>query len=140
MLCERFAVETKEMAQSLSNSMVPKPSSDQSNPPPPPPPCRLFPHGRAFNPFNPVQARQIQGLYCHSQKRAARKLLCDTAVQYSGSIDVAETYSEDVLGEKTCNTNLLCEALCADVPTAEDAANTRDLKNEVSASEVAAKL
>lgn len=140
MLCERFAIETRELAQSLSNPMAPKPSAGQSNPPPPPPPRRRPPHGRAFRPFNPVEARRIQGLYRHSRKRAARKLLCDTAVQYTGSVAAAETYFEDVLGEKSCNSNLLCEALRADVPTAEEAENTRDLKNEMSASEVAAKL
>ena len=37
-LCERFAVETKELAQSLSNPMAPKPSAGQSNPPPSPTP------------------------------------------------------------------------------------------------------
>ena len=140
-LCERFAVETKEMAQSLSKPMAPKPAGDQQNPPPPPPPPRRRPpHGRGFSSFNPVQARRIQGLYRHYRKRAARKLLCDTAVQHSGSDADVETYFEGVLSEKTCNTNLLNEALRADVPTAEDDENTRDLKNEVSESEVAAKL
>ena len=141
-LCERFAVDTREMAQSLSQPMAPKPVGDQPTAPPPcpPPPPRRPPHGRGFRSFNPVQARRIQGLYHHSRKRAARKLLCDTAVQYSGSVGDAETYFVDVLSEKTCNTNLLCEALRADVPGAEDAENTRDLKNDVSASEVAAKL
>ena len=139
-LCERFAVDTREMAQSLSNPMAPKPSGSQPNPPPPPPPRRRPPHGRAFRPFNPVEARRIQGLYRHSRKRAVRKLLCDSSVQYSGSVAAAESYFEDVLAEKTCNANMLCEALHADVPSAEDAATTRDLKNEISASEVAAKL
>ena len=142
-LCERFAVETKEMAQSLSKPMAPKPAGDQQNPPPPPPPPpprRRPPHDRGFRPFNPVEARRIQGLYRHSKKRAARKLLCDTAVQYSGSDADVETYFEGVLSEKTCNSNLLNEALRADVPTAEDDESTRDLKNEVSESEVAAKL
>ena len=142
-LCERFAVETKEMAQSLSKPMAPKPAGDQQNPPPPPPPPpprRRPPHDRGFRPFNPVEARRIQGLYRHSKKRAARKLLCDTAVQYSGSDADVETYFEGVLSEKTCNSNLLNEALRADVLTAEDDDSTRDLKNEVSESEVAAKL
>ena len=141
MLCERFAAETKEMAQSLSKPMVPKSTGGQPNAPPPPsppPPPPRPPHGPGFYLFNPVQARRIQGLYRHSRKRAARKLLCDTAVQYLGSVAYAETYFEDVLSEKSCNTNLLCEALRADVPGAEDAENTRDRKNEVSASEVAA--
>ena len=43
------------------------------------------------------------------------------------------------MSEKTCNTNLLNEGLRAEVPNADDE-NTRDLKNEVSESEVAAKL
>ena len=136
-LCERFAVETRDMAQSLSKPMAPKPAADKSNPPPPPP--RRPPHGRGFRPFNPVQARRIQGLYRHSRKRAARKLLCDTAVQFSGSDADVETHFEHVLSEKICNANLLNEALRATVPSAEDE-ELSDLKNEVTEAEVAAKL
>ena len=137
-LCERFAAETRDMAQSLSKPKAPKPVADKPNSPPPPP--RRPPHGRGFRPFNPVQARRIQGLYRHSRKRAARKLLCDTAVQFSGSDADVETYFEHVLSEKICNANLLNEALRATVPTAEDDEHTSDLKNEVTEAEVAAKL
>ena len=42
--------------------------------------------------------------------------------------------------KKHCNTNLLAEALRADVPNAPDDDMTKDLKNEVTESEVAAKL
>ena len=44
------------------------------------------------------------------------------------------------MDEKTCNTNLLTEALRADVPNAMDDDRTGDLKSEVSEAEVAAKL
>ena len=143
-LCESFATEARSMAQSLSNPMAPTPAA-ASNPPPPPrplprPPPRRPPHARGFRPFNPIAARRLQGLYRHSKKRAARQLLCDTAVQYSGSISDAESYFEAVLDEKTCNTSLLAEALRADVPNATDDERTADLKSEVSEAEVAAKL
>ena len=59
-LCERFAVETRDMARSLSQAMAPKPNPPKPNPPPPPP--RRPPHGRGFRRFNPVEARRIQGL------------------------------------------------------------------------------
>ena len=61
-------------------------------------------------------------------------------VQYSGSLADAESYFEGFLSDKPCNTSLLAEALKADVPNAVDAENTRDLKNDVTEAEVAAKL
>ena len=103
-LCESFATEARTMAQSLSNPMAPAPAAASNPPPPPRPPPRRPPHARGFRPFNPIAARRLQGLYRHSNKRAARQLLCDTAVQYSGSLPQAETYFESVLAEKTCNT------------------------------------
>ena len=69
-----------------------------------------------------------------------RKLLNDVSVSYSGSKLDAEIYFEAVFDEKHCNTNLLAEALRADVPNALDDDMTKDLKNEVTESEVAAKL
>ena len=137
-LCERFAVETRDFARSLSQPMAPTLNQSKSNPPRPPPHCP--PHGRGFRQFNPVEARRIQVLYRHSKKRAAWRLLCDTAVQYSGSLADAESYFEGILRDKPCNTSLLAEALKADVPNSVDAENTHDLKNEVTEAEVAAKL
>ena len=105
----------------------------------PPPPHRP-PNGHPFCPFNPVEARRIQGLYRHSKKRAARKLLSDVSVSYSGSLAAAETYFDGVLSEKQCNTNLLCEALRTHVPNAVDEETTRSLKDAILESEVVAKL
>ena len=140
-LCEHFAAESRDLARSLSQPMAPKPNPAKPNPPPPPPPPpRRPPHGRGFRRFNPVEARRIQGLYRHSKKRAARRLLCDASIQYSGSIADAESYFEGVLSDKPCNASLLAEALKADVPNAVDHETTRDLKNAVTEAEVAAKL
>ena len=101
------------MAQSLSKPMAPKPAAQKSSlpPEPPPPPTCHPPCGQGFRPFSPVHAYRIQGLYHHLCKRAARKLLSDTSVQYSGTIADAETYFEGVLSEKSCNANLLAEVL-----------------------------
>ena len=40
---------------------------------------------------------KIQGLYRHSKKRAARKLLSDNQVQYSGTVDAATKYFTNLL-------------------------------------------
>ncbi len=135
-LCEQFATECRDMAQYLNQPKNPKPKPAVVPPPPP----RRPPNGRPFRRFNPVEARRIQGLYQHSKKRAARKLLSDVSVSYSGSLADAEMYFEGVLSEKQCNTNLLCEALRAHVPNAEDEETTRSLKDAILESEVAAKL
>ena len=62
------------------------------------------------------------------------------SVMYSGNKIDAENYFEDVFAEKHCNTNILSEALKSDVSDALDDESTKDLKNEVSELEVAAKL
>ena len=67
-------------------------------------------------------------------------LLNYVSVTYSGTKIDAENYFEEVFAEKHCNTNLLSEVLKSDVSDALDDESTKDLKNEVSESEVAAKL
>ena len=134
--CEQFATEAREMAQYLNK---PKEQKSKTTADPPPPPRRPA-NGRPFRRFNPVEARRIQGLYRHSKKRAARKLLNDVSVSYTGTQIDAETYFEGVLSEKQCNTNLLSEALRAHVPNGVDEETTKNLKDTISESEVAAKL
>ena len=114
------------MAQYLN-----KPKKQKSKPtaPPPPPPPRRPANGRPFRRFNPIEARQIQGLYRHSKKRAARKLLNDVSVSYTGTQIDAETYFDGVLSEKQYNTNLLSEALRAHVPNGVDEEYTKNLKD-----------
>ena len=123
------------MAQYLN-----KPKEQKSKPTEDPPPPRRPANGRPFRRFNPVEARRIQGLYRHSKKRAARKLLNDVSVSYTGTQIDAETYFEGVLSEKQCNTNLLSKALRAHVPNGVDEETTKNLKDTISESEVAAKL
>ena len=122
-LCEQFATETRDMSQYLNRPKNPTSSSKRD------PPSTV-----------PPRPPRIQGLYRHSKKLAVRKLLNDVSVSYSGSKLDAENYFETVFEEKHCNTNLLAEALRADVPNAPDDDITKDLKNEVTKSEVAAKL
>ena len=93
-----------------------------------------------FRRFNPVEARHIQGLYRHSKKRAARKILNNASVSYAGTQVDEETYFNEVLSEKQCNTTLLSEALRAHVPNAVDEAFTNILKNCILETEVASKL
>ena len=101
-LCEQFANETRDMSQYLNRPKNPT-SSSKRDPPStvPPRPPRRPPHDRGFRRFDPVEARRIQGLYRHSKKRAARKLLNDVSVSYSGSKLDAENYFETVFDEKT---------------------------------------
>ena len=96
--------------------------------------------GRPIARFNPVAARRIQGLYRHSKKRAARKLMNDNVVSYTGSVDDAETYFNDVFAEKYCNVNILGEGLNTYVPNAKDHELMDSLYDEIIESEVAAKL
>lgn len=136
--CELFAAETASLA-----SLLNKPPSARQNlgaPKPPPPPPRRPPNGRRIASFDPTAARRIQGLYRHSKKRAARKLLSDNAVSYSGSIEDAQTYFADVFSAKHANLNILQEALNDYVPTGKDHDLTKDLYTDMSESEIVAKL
>lgn len=139
--CAEFATETKELASELSRpaSMRNKQSVD-GHPAPPPPPPRRPPMGRPVKRFDPVAARKIQGLYRHSKKRAARTLLNDNSVQYSGSVEDATTYFMGVFDEKFANANVLGEGLNTYVKSAKDHELTKSLYDEISESEVATKL
>ena len=77
-LCVQFATKSRELAQSLNPWKIP-PTNVKTNPVPtvPRPPPRRPPHDCGFRRFDPAEARRIQGLYSHSKKRAARKLLND---------------------------------------------------------------
>jgi hypothetical protein len=133
--CETFAAETRSLAQELSRPQLLRAAKPPNNPPP-----RRPPNGRPIQRFDPVAARRIQGLYRHSKKRAARKLLNNNTVSFSGSVADVETYFQEVLDEKHCNVNLLHESLRQHVPSGEDHETTNDLYADLSESEVAAKL
>ena len=118
-LCVQFASDAREMAQYLNRPKNLKPTTPDDPPP-----------DRGLRRFNPVEGRRIQGLYRHSRKRAARQLLNDAAVSYSGTKADAENYFEEVFSEKQCNANLLWEALRADVPNAVDDVTKKVVKDE----------
>ena len=104
-LCVQFATESRELAQSLNRSKTP-PTNIKTNPAPTvprPPPCRP-PHDRGFRRFDPAEARRIQGLYSHSKKRTARKLLNDVSVTYGGTKIDAENYFEEVFADLLSDT------------------------------------
>jgi hypothetical protein len=104
--CETFAAETRSLSQELSRPQLLRTAKPHNTPPP-----RRPPNGRPIQRFDPVAARRIQGLYRHSKKRAARKLLNNNTVSFSGSVADVETYFQEVLDEKHCNVNLLHESL-----------------------------
>ena len=105
--CEEFAAEARDLVRQLRTRSTP---GNSNNPAPPPPPPRRRPAaGRPIPPFYPVAAKRIQGLYQHSKKRAARKLLCDNSVTYTGSVQAASDYFVSVLEEKHANMNVLAD-------------------------------
>ena len=133
--CEEFAGEARDLVRQLRTRSTP---GNTTNPAPPPP--RRPPAGRPIPRFDPVAAKRIQGLYHHSKKRAARKLLCDNSVTYTGTVQAASDYFVSVLEEKHANMNILADDLKAHVPSGEDHELTKDLYAELTTSEVAAKL
>lgn len=133
--CETFASEIRAFAQELF-----KPTRKTARNPNTRTQARRPPNGRPIQRFDPSEASRIQGLYYHSKKRAARKLLTNNSTSYSGSVEDAETYFNEVFGEKHCNTNLLTEELAKNVPSGKDEESTKYLYSEVSEAEVAAKL
>ena len=136
--CEEFAGEARDLVRQLRTRSAP---GNTTNPaPPPPPPPRRPAAGRPIPRFDPAAAKRIQGLYHHSKKRSAWKLLCDTSVTYTGSVQAASDYFVSVLEEKHANMNMLAEDLKMFVPSGEDHELTKDLYSDLSPSEVAAKL
>ena len=96
--------------------------------------------GRPARRFDPVAARRIQGLYRHSKKWAARKLLSDNHVQYSRTVEDATTYFTAVFEEKYANANVLGEGLNTYVKNAKDHELTAALYDGISEGEIAMKL
>ena len=134
--CAEFATEAKSLASELNRPL----SLRVNRTAPPPPPPRRPPMGRRVAKFDAVAARRIQGLYRHSKKRAARRLLNDNVVSYSGSVDDAAEYFAGVFDERNANANLLGEGLNTFVPSAEDHDLTGSLFDDIVESEVSAKL
>ena len=139
--CEDFATESRDLASELSRPLAqrPNPAGTAQSAPPPPAPRRPA-MGRPARRFDPVAARRIQGLYRHSKKRAARKLLSDNQVQYSGTVDAATQYFTNVFDEKHANPNVLGESLNLYVKNAKDHELSAALYDDISEKEIAAKL
>lgn len=133
--CAEFATEAKSLVSELNRP----PSLRVNRATPPPPPPRRPPMGRRVAKFAAVAARRIQGLYRHSKKRAARKLLNDV-VSYSGSVDDVSTYFTGVFEERNANPNVVGEGLNTFVPNAKDHDLTGSLFDDIVESEVSAKL
>ena len=104
--------------------------------------CDIFvePNSKADHVCDPVAARKIRGLYRHSKKRAARKLLNDNHVQYSGTVEDATTYFTNVFEEKHANANVLGEGLNTYVKNAKDHELTEALYEDITKGEIAMKL
>ncbi|XP_046856073.1 uncharacterized protein LOC124449166 [Xenia sp. Carnegie-2017] len=136
--CTTFATAARELAISLKKShtsRTPKPSSQSR-----PPTSRRPPQGRPIPRFDPTEARRLQGLYYHSKRRAARKILGNNNTIFTGSIDDTEQYFTTSLAEKFTNTSILQEQLDQFTPTAREEPTTELLYDELRQSEIAAKL
>ena len=67
--------------------------------------------------YNPIEARRIQTLYCLSKKCAARQILTDSSISYTGTTDNAKAYFDNVYQPKPINSDNLLDALFDHVPT-----------------------
>ena len=114
------------------------------NPPPkrPNPPTSTNTHrprgSRPTKSFNPVEARRIQGMYRHSKKRAARKILSNNSTTYTGSKQTAEDFFTQIFAHHQCDGDSLLTHLQDTVPSAEEENN--HLADDITEDEVKAKL
>lgn len=116
-VCTSYATAVREEGQRLSAAQFHRPGQPQRGPPARPnnrPPRPNCPHVT----YNPIEARRIQTLYHLSKKRAARQILSDSTISYTGSSATAKTYFDDVYQPKDVNTDNLFESLLDHVPTA----------------------
>lgn len=67
--------------------------------------------------FNPLEARRLQTLYRLSKKRAARQILRDNTINYSGSTEAATKYFTNSFREKQLDLDELQKSLLEFVPT-----------------------
>ena len=135
--CVQFATAARKLASDLRKPKNPNNAGIEMAPRPPP---HRPPAGRPISRFDPTEARRIQGLYRHSKKRAARKLMNDNVVTYSGTFQQAETYFTEIFEEKRANPSVLGEGLNTYVPNAKDHEQSNELYDQISSREVSAKL
>ena len=129
--CSLFAEAARTLATSLNNP-----------PPRPPPTTTAAPHrprgNRPTQSYNPAEAKPIQGLYRHSKKRAARKILASNSTTYTGIRDAAQHFLTEIFAQRHYDTEPLLTNLQQSVPAAEDDADHP--VDEITAEEIRAKL
>ena len=114
-VCDDLASAMLERGKSMSNR-----SSGTRGPPRPASlrPNRSAPHPhRARIHNNPREARRIQTLFRLSKKRAARQILRENNVVYTGTKDQAHQHFSDSFGMKYVNIEDVLESLCEHVPS-----------------------
>ena len=115
-VCEDLAEAVVNKGRSMSN----KPTGVKR----PPRPAANRPNHRAPHPNrnrvrnNPLEARRIQTLFRLSKKRAARQILKENNIVYTGSKDQAHQYFSDSFGTKSVDIDEVINSLNEHVPSA----------------------
>jgi hypothetical protein len=129
--CDLFASETRQLATALNHRPTHPTNATTQQPH----------HPRASRPtnsFNPAEARRIQGMYRHSKKHAARKILATNSISYSGTKDDALTFFTNVFAARPCDTTHLSQHLKDSVPSIDD--DSGHLASKLTPTEIQAKL
>ena len=130
--CVLFADACRNLATSLN-----QPPQRQNTEQPPNRPR----HPRASRPvhrYNPSEAKRIQGLYRHSKKRAARKILTNNSTTYTGSKHAAQEFFTDVFSTRPCDTTSLLHHLQESVPPSDE--DNTHLGSDMTEEEISTKL
>jgi hypothetical protein len=104
---------------------------------------RNRPNGRLPNPnrrplpCNPIEACRIQTLFRLSKKRAARKILKNNNITYTGTKDQAQEYFTDTFSTSTVDLNELLSSLSENVPSAN---TDQSIMEQMSCKEIKDKL
>ena len=77
-------------------------------------------------------------MYCHSKKRATRKILATNQISYTGTKEAAHEFFTNVFASRPCNTNDLLQHLKENVPSLDDDSDC--LTAELTATEILTKL
>ena len=115
-VCEDLAEAVVDKGRAMSN----KPTGARR----PPRPTANRPNHRAPHPNrnrvrnNPQEARRIQTLFRLSKKRAARQILKDNNIIYTGSKDQAHQYFSDSFGPKSVDIDEVINSSNEHVPSA----------------------
>ena len=113
--CVAFTTQCVELSKEVTNTSQRHPAPCRPERPSARPPIDSHRPER----FNWVEARHIQGLYKHSQKRAIHKVFNDNSPVFTGTTAEAQSFFTDIFGPKNCNTTCLVEVLFTYVPTTD---------------------